>query len=387
MVLTRHSKRKIRWEDAFDKAAAAAADGRLSDALAQVKRLRAWQRRNPRGGVIHEEWHDTELLWLEGVVLEHAHDSTGAAAVWLRLARLFARIAPYDRNFLPLCVLCASRELAFAPNWFSVATRLRDGAHDLGATIALFRQNALGELLDPPAASVEGESAGPVPVIAESAHKPKSRGESPVSASTLKPKRETIRLAYRELNQPSVVVHLSEEYLQLDPLDGVVWLWYGHRLVDLGRYQEAAAALQTARGLVTRDDLRGLVLTCQGDLEFHQGRFAEAERCYRDATACDGSDDWPWIMLGRVCFQRGALADAEQCFRAAVDARSRHPATSLHELGLILRARSSLFEARRILKQAIALSAHPDVLDALADVERVIRLQSRNGRKPRPASS
>jgi tetratricopeptide (TPR) repeat protein len=374
-------KQRTRWEGLLDDASAAAAGSRLSDALVQLRRLRAWQRRRNRGGLTNHEWHDAELLWLEGVVLEHAHDSAGAAAVWLRLARLFTTIAPHERYFLPKCSYCAERELGFAPNWFSVATQLRDRAQDLAATIALFRQHALGDRHRVPT-TADDECAGPVSLIAPPVKKRKGNDRVPAGVVNLRPKRETIRLAYRELNQPSVVVHLSEEYVKLDPLDGAVWIWYGHRLIELGRYREAATALQTARGLVTRDDLRGLVLTCEGDLEFRQGRFAEAEARYRDATACEGGDDWAWIMLGRVRFNRGALADAEHCFRAAVDIQGRHPATALYELGLVLRARSSLFEARRVLRQALALSSHADIHDALADIERVIRLQSRNGKRP-----
>ena len=48
--------------------------------------------------------------------------------------------------------------------------------------------------------------------------------------------------------------------------------------------------------------------------------------------------------------------------------------------------RDWLAEARRILKQALVLSSHVDVYEALADVERVIRLQSSSGRTPKPPS-
>jgi hypothetical protein len=68
---------------------------------------------------------------------------------------------------------------------------------------------------------------------------------------------------------------MCEQYLKHEPTDGAVWAWYGHTLVHLGRYSEAGAALQTARGLVTRDDVRGFVLGCQGDLEETQGHYRE----------------------------------------------------------------------------------------------------------------
>jgi len=53
----------------------------------------------------------------------------------------------------------------------------------------------------------------------------------------------------------------------------------------------------------------------------------------------------------------------------------------LYELGRVLRARSSFFEARRVLKQALAIESHDDIRESLADVEHVIRLQSRSGNR------
>ena len=158
---------------------------------------------------------------------------------------------------------------------------------------------------------------------------------------------------------------------------------YGHSLIELGRYTDAAAALQTARGLVTTEDKRGFVLQCHGDLEYAQGHYPQAERFYREAVGCEGVGDWPSILLGRVLFRLGAVDDAEQCFRQAVNANGSHPATALYELGRILRARSALFESRRVLKQALALESHDDIRECLADVERVIRLQSPRGGKPK----
>jgi tetratricopeptide (TPR) repeat protein len=84
---------------------------------------------------------------------------------------------------------------------------------------------------------------------------------------------------------------MCEQYLKHEPTDGAVWAWYGHTLVHLGRYSEAGAALQTARGLVTRDDVRGFVLGCQGDLEETQGHYPRAEEFYREAVDCEGVGD------------------------------------------------------------------------------------------------
>jgi tetratricopeptide (TPR) repeat protein len=162
----------------------------------------------------------------------------------------------------------------------------------------------------------------------------------------------------------------------------VVWAWYGHSLSELGRYGESAAALQTARGLVTTEDTRAFVFQCQGDLEYGQGRYAKAAEFYREAVA-EGVGDWALIMLGRVLFRLAVTDEAEQCFRQAVAMKGSHPATALYELGRVLRSRSELFESRRVLRQALALEPHDDVRECLADVERAIRLQSPAGGKPK----
>jgi tetratricopeptide (TPR) repeat protein len=180
------------------------------------------------------------------------------------------------------------------------------------------------------------------------------------------------------LDRPATVVELCEQYLRLQSQDGVVWAWYGDSLRELGRYVDAATALQTARGLVTTEDTRSFVLQCQGDLEYAQGHYPRAESYYREAVA-EGVGDLPLILLGRVLSRLGQMNEAEHCLRRAVDANGSHSVTALYELGRILRARSALFEARRVFKQALAREARDEIRDGLADVERAIRLQSPPG--------
>jgi tetratricopeptide (TPR) repeat protein len=372
------------WPDhtLFDEAVAFAAERRLSDTLRMLKRIGSWQHRQSRHGSQNHDWHDAELLWLQGVVLERSRHAAKAADVWRRLAPLFKQIARRESSFLPQCARCAERVLEFAPSWYGVATQLRHVAGDVSATAAAFREHALSKDGDRPVDAPDGARPGKFALPDQTGTQSTNSPDSHASKLKLKAKRELIRKTYRDMHQPSTVVELSEEYLKLDSLDGVVWAWYGHRLADLGRYSDAAVALQTARGLVATQGSRAFVRTCQGDLEFDQGRYAQAEECYREAADCDGAGDWPMIMLGRTLARLGCVGDAEQCFRKAVSLNGSHPATALYELGRILRAQSEFFESRRILKQALALESHDDVREALADVERVIRLQSRAGGKP-----
>jgi tetratricopeptide (TPR) repeat protein len=229
--------------------------------------------------------------------------------------------------------------------------------------------------------AVQSRSAGEAELSRKGTGTPSDAATS-LSRSQLLAKRETIRKTYRDLEQPATVVELCEQYLKLESTDGVVWAWYGHSLSELGRYGESAAALQTARGLVTTEDTRAFVFQCQGDLEYGQGRYAKAAEFYREAVA-EGVGDWALIMLGRVLFRLAATDEAEQCLRQAVAMKGSHPATALYELGRILRSRSELFESRRVLRQALALEPHDDVRECLADVERAIRLRSPAGGRPK----
>jgi tetratricopeptide (TPR) repeat protein len=370
--------RNTRWEALFDQAVAFAADRRVSDTLSMLKRIRSWQHRQSRYGYENHDWHDAELLWLQGVVLEHAGQSSKADPVWLRLARLYKSIARGgESSFLPRCARCAERELGFAPRWFSVATRLRHLAPDLASTSAAFRKLAVG--VDVLATNtLDHEDSTRVEATNRTAHQSSAVPESAVSPARLRTKREAIRKTYRELDRPATVVELCEQYLRLQSQDGVVWAWYGDSLRELGRYVDAATALQTARGLVTTEDTRSFVLQCQGDLEYAQGHYPRAESYYREAVA-EGVGDLPLILLGRVLSRLGQMNEAEHCLRRAVDANGSHSVTALYELGRILRARSALFEARRVFKQALAREARDEIRDGLADVERAIRLQSPPG--------
>jgi tetratricopeptide (TPR) repeat protein len=347
-----------------------------------LKRIRSWQHRQKRYGKENHDWHDAELLWLQGVVLERARQPSKADSIWLRLARVYKDIARLGESaFLPRCARCAERVLGFAPSWFSVATQLRDRAADVSVTAASFRQLALGSDDGGMVSAVETTSSGETEPSRNRLGTSREATTSP-SRVKLKAKREAIRKTYRDLEQPATVVELCEQYLKLESTDGVVWAWYGHSLSELGRYAESAAALQTARGFVTTEDTRAFVLQCQGDLEYAQGRYSKAAECYREAVA-EGVGDWPLIMLGRVLFRLAATDEAEQCLRRAVEMKGSHPATALYELGRILRSRSELFESRRVLKQALALEPHDDVRECLADVEHAIRLQSPAGGKPK----
>jgi hypothetical protein len=168
-----------------------------------LKRIRSWQHRQSRYGKENHDWHDAELLWLQGVVLERARQPSKADPVWLRMARVYRDITRLGESaFLPRCSRCAERVLGFAPSWFSVATRLRDRAADVAATAASFRQLALGSDDGGMVSAVQSRSAGEAE-LSRKGIATSSAAATSLSRSKLLAKRETIRKTYRDLEQPA----------------------------------------------------------------------------------------------------------------------------------------------------------------------------------------
>jgi len=219
--------RNTRWEALFDQAVTLAGEKRLSDTLGMLKRIRSWQHRQSRHGKENHDWHDAELLWLQGIVLERAGQPS--EVIWRRLAGVYKELARRgESSFLPLCARCAERVFPFAPNWFSVATQLRDAAGDVAASAAAFRRLALGSDDAAMTGGIHGANREEPTRSTGRSTKSRQGADASLSKSKLKAKRETIRRTYRELEQPATVVELCEQYLPLESTDGAVWAWYGH---------------------------------------------------------------------------------------------------------------------------------------------------------------
>jgi len=80
--------RNTRWETLFDEAVTLASRRRLSSSLSMIKRIRSWQHRQ---SFENHSWHNAELLWLQGLVLERARQRTKARSVgnvWQNSLRL-----------------------------------------------------------------------------------------------------------------------------------------------------------------------------------------------------------------------------------------------------------------------------------------------------------
>jgi tetratricopeptide (TPR) repeat protein len=197
--------------------------------------------------------------------------------------------------------------------------------------------------------------------------------------------REKIRKTYRETEHPATLVELCDQYLKAEPDDGIVWAWYGHSLIALARFDVARAALERAGALVGENEQRAFVLRCLGDLEYAQGRHAEAQVLYCEAFALAPEYDAALIAAGRAAFGQGDLEGAEAAFRKAASVNGPFRGAALYEVGRVLRARGAFFEARRVLKQALDLVPQdPRLREMLADVEAAMRVRSHSQPPPDP---
>jgi len=101
-----------------------AATGELAETINRIDALRRWQHRQPLHGAENRSWHDAELLWLRGVLLERAGQHAGATGTWQQLAKLLHKERDRLWSWLPDCPRCAERDFGFAMNWFHSSSQL-----------------------------------------------------------------------------------------------------------------------------------------------------------------------------------------------------------------------------------------------------------------------
>ena len=88
-----------------------------------------------------------------------------------------------------------------------------------------------------------------------------------------------------------------------------------------------------------------------GDVQFNQGKFAEAAACYREAIACNSDYAEALNNLGNACRELGRIEDAERCLRQAVAIK---PLSNVHyNLASLLLEQGKLMEAIENLDKAV----------------------------------
>jgi tetratricopeptide (TPR) repeat protein len=163
-----------------------------------------------------------------------------------------------------------------------------------------------------------------------------------------------IATVHHEELRPELAVPADEEVLRLDPelklLTVPAELFFAdfaEDLINTGRAADARRYLH--RALQAGDD--PALVNLLGAAYFVEGDEADAEHCWKHATALDPKFDRPWIHLGRLAMRRGNWAEAAGYLETAhaIDLQAFEP---LYQLSLVYRRLGRTEEAERFRKQA-----------------------------------
>jgi tetratricopeptide (TPR) repeat protein len=181
------------------------------------------------------------------------------------------------------------------------------------------------------------------------------------------------------------VLELDPELKQM-PLKprSMFWAEFGRSLLAIGRAGEAERQLH--RGLREGDD--PTVADLLGQAYYLQGRFDEAEPCWRLAAEWEPTRAGTWWRLGKLELQRGRAAEAVEPLRrsTALEPRAAGP---LYSLSLACRRLGQIEESERLRRQADDLRARrterprADLDDLLPGSEEPPRKDGA-GKPPRP---
>jgi tetratricopeptide (TPR) repeat protein len=122
---------------------------------------------------------------------------------------------------------------------------------------------------------------------------------------------------------------------------------FAEDLIETGRAAEARAFLQRALRAGDNPALENLL----GAAYYADGQEADAEECWKHATAIDPRFDRPWLNLGKLALRRGQFAEAAQSFETA-HAIDREAFEPLYQLSLVYRRLGRTEDAERFGKRA-----------------------------------
>ena len=170
----------------------------------------------------------------------------------------------------------------------------------------------------------------------------------------------------------AAMVVLARKLLEIDPQDGITWLYLGSALCALANYDEAELALQNALKY-SKNSIHYIAYHHMGQACERRGDYEAAVRRYRMAIDLRPHDAGEYIFLGAILATQGRLAEAEEVNRSAT-ACSEGPIDEAHySLGYALRCQGRLDEACQCFEKAIELDPEYDAAkEALADVRAAI---------------
>ncbi len=123
----------------------------------------------------------------------------------------------------------------------------------------------------------------------------------------------------READQVASACIIYEEILTQEDTENVFsTLLYVTDLIDFGNFGQAEATLERVGELCEDDESKELHLFNQATLNERQGRFLEAEKCYREAHEKNTTRGELLVMAANMAFHRGEPAKAEYLVREAL---------------------------------------------------------------------
>jgi tetratricopeptide (TPR) repeat protein len=153
---------------------------------------------------------------------------------------------------------------------------------------------------------------------------------------------------------PDLAVEADEQVLKLDPELKLLtvpvemfWADFAEDLINSGRAADARRFLHRALRSGDNPSLINLL----GAAYFVDGEDADAEQCWKHATALDPKFDRPWLNLGKLAMRRGRWAEAANHLETAlaIDPQAFEP---LYQLSLVARRLGRIQDAEQFRKQA-----------------------------------
>ena len=163
-----------------------------------------------------------------------------------------------------------------------------------------------------------------------------------------------IGTVHHEELRPELAIPADEQVLRLDPElklltvpAEVFFADFAEDLINAGRAADARRYLH--RALQSGDD--PALVNLLGAAYYVEGDEADAEHCWKHATALDPKFDRPWLHLGRLAMTRGRWAEAAGYLETAyaIDPQAFEP---LYQLSLVYRRLGRTEQAERFRKQA-----------------------------------
>lgn len=150
---------------------------------------------------------------------------------------------------------------------------------------------------------------------------------------------------------------LFEEITRFDPGAGYVWLEYGDALTELGRYDEAYHAYESALEYAPPDK-KSSVYTRMGMLIEEWQGIEPAAKYFEDAVTYNTEPaDWILIQCGNNLAKRGRVDRAEEMFIEATTLKSDMCSEAYLNLALLYRSAKRYEESVEMARKSLEIDS------------------------------